>query len=116
MHPGGTVVPARNTEQALAHLLRCTERMLHCADQGDWAALELLTQERLDCMNDCFGPGLDAGASEMTSDMIAAMLVMNDRLVQRVATARGAVMDEIAGLQNGRGGRESYSEVQGLCD
>ncbi len=107
-------MPARNSEQAMAHLVVCTERMLRCADEGDWAALELLAQERLECMSACLGPDHGAEPSESGSEAIAALLVLNDRLVQRVAAARSAVMDEIASLRHGRGSRDSYSEIQEL--
>ena len=107
-------MPDRSTPAALAHLVCCTERMLRCADDADWAGLELLTQERQDCMEACFGPGLDAEESERSSEAIAALLVLNDRLVQRVAEARSATMEEIAGLRQGRGGSSSYDEIQGL--
>lgn len=98
----------------MAHLVVCTERMLRCADEGDWTALELLAQERSESMSACFGPGNGTEPSEAGTESIAALLVLNDRLVQRVAAARSAVMDEIASLRHGRGSRDSYSEIQGL--
>lgn len=107
-------MPASTTEENLVRLIRCTERMLDCADAADWDSLEMLERERNDSLQSCFDGTVSADQSAGVSEAIAALLSLNDRLVQRVAQARSAVMDELAGIQRGRSSQACYSEIQGL--
>lgn len=107
-------MPASATEENLVRLIRCTERMLDCADAADWDSLELLEKERNVSLQSCFSETASDDQSAGVTEAIAALLSLNDRLVQRVAEARSAVMDELAGLQHGRSSQACYNEIQGL--
>jgi hypothetical protein len=88
--------------------------MLDCADSADWESLELLERERNSSVTSCFSPPPDEDDSEAVTEAIAALLSLNDRVVQRVAEERNAIMNKIAGLQRGRDSRFCYDEIQGL--
>ena len=105
---------ASATAENLLHLIRSTERMLDCADAADWESLELLERERDSSLKSCFTPSLGEEESEAVTEAIAALLSLNDRVVQRVAEERSAVMNKISGLQRGRDSRFCYDEIQGL--
>ena len=107
-------MPASATEENLVRLIRCTERMLECADAADWDSLEMLEKERNDSLQSAFSGAVSADQSAGVTEAIAALLSLNDRLVVRVAEARSAVMDELAGLQRGRSSQACYNEIQGL--
>ncbi|MEP5765414.1 MAG: flagellar protein FliT [Halieaceae bacterium] len=105
-------MPAETPNTAMARLLRCTERMLECAEAGDWLAIELLEKERNQEMATCFNSRMENDDSSLMSDSIAALLVLNDKLVTRVAAARGRILGEVQELQQGRAASAAYSQVQ----
>lgn len=92
--------------------MRCTEQMLESADRGDWEAVELLARERDVGLAACFEEQDGCPPKQLTADAIAALLVLNERLVARVAGARGDAMEELAALKRQRQGRDSYGKVQ----
>ena len=105
---------ANPTVENLLHLIQSTERMLECASTADWESLELLERERNSSLEDCFNSTPEEDESHAVGEAIAALLSLNDRVLQRVAEERTAVMNRIAGLQRGRDSRSCYGEIQSL--
>ncbi|MDJ0877694.1 MAG: hypothetical protein QNI86_03730 [Halieaceae bacterium] len=100
------------SKPSLERLVRCTEQMLESAGKGDWDAVELLARERDVGLADCFAGQDDSRGPRETADAIAALLVLNDRLVAQVADARSSAMDQLATLKRQRQGHDSYGQVQ----
>ena len=86
--------------------------MLACAEAEDWPALEMLDRERAAELSQCFDESVAADESPLVSEAIAALLTLNDRLVERVAQARGRAVGEVAGLRQGRLASANYVSVE----
>lgn len=100
------------SKPSLERLMRCTEQMLESADLGDWDAVAMLARERDTGLAACFEEQEGTRPEQQTTDAIAALLVLNDRLVARVADARSSAMGELAALRHQRQGHECYGQVQ----
>ena len=105
-------MPAEKRHSSLARLVLVTERMLACAESEDWAALEMLDRERAAELSRCFDESVEADESSLVSEAIAALLILNDRLVEQVSQARGRVVGEATSLRQGRLASASYVVVE----
>lgn len=77
----------------LAHLLRSTEEILHCAQLGDWESVEILERQRQAELAACFA-GDDADSSPLVAEALATLLHMNNQITELVKKAKADLVAE----------------------
>lgn len=98
--------------QRLAGVLNMTRDMLACAGAGEWDRVAELERERRDDLQQCFSQAVDAEHGELVSEALAVMLHLNDELMDLLASARDAVLEQGVNQVRTRSALGSYQDVQ----
>lgn len=95
----------------LAKLLRCTEDMLHCAQSGDWEAVEVMENSRKKELAACF---LDRGYddSSLIAEALATLIYLNEQITSLVKQAKSEVIEQQINLQDGKSAARNYQNYQ----
>lgn len=95
----------------LAHVLTLTKEMLSLADAGDWEAVATKEVERRDDLALCFSEATQAADSILIAEAVAALLHLNEELMEKLRVARTHVMEQGRQLSRQQSGANSYREV-----
>lgn len=105
---------ARKGQCALiANILIRTHRMLEAARAGDWDVVTASEKKRSQLLRDCFVEPVHPANSELFSEALAAMLHMNEELVELVTQAREAASFNQRKVLSGHKAVAHYLEVDG---
>lgn len=110
----GPVVSAeieRIQRERLAAVLLLTERMLNLAKMGDWDQVAESERCRQGLLEDCFDSEVRPQNSEIFSEAIAAMLHMNEELMDLLGEARAEASVSFTSERKGHQAVAHYLDV-----
>lgn len=81
----------RRQRVQLARLLQITEKMLECAQEGDWLSVEELEALRKTELDACYDLQQQQ-PSLLIAEALATLLYLNDQVVELVRIARGQLV------------------------
>ena len=93
----------------LAHLLRSTEEILHCAQLGDWQSVEMLEKQRQSELAACFAGGSEED-SPLVAEALAALLHMNNQITGLVKKAKAELVSEQQRMQSQKSVADHYQD------
>lgn len=72
----------------LAHLLRCSEAMLLCAQSGDWESVRDMERRRRRDLEECFAIAGRVDETPLICEAVATLMYLNEQMVRVVGDAR----------------------------
>ena len=78
----------RDLRFRLAHLLRCSEEMLACAESGDWEGVRDMERRRRKDLEECFAVAGRVDETPLICEAVATLMYLNEQMVKVVLRAR----------------------------
>lgn len=94
----------------LAKLLRCTEEMLACAQNGDWESVEEMENSRKDEVRACFS-NPDHLDTPLIAEALATLIYLNEQISKLVQDAKNKVL---ASRQKYSNNSQAVSQYQNI--
>jgi len=95
----------------LADVLSATRSMLAHATAGEWEEVTELEKARREDLALCFSDPVASQHSELVSEALAVMLHLNEELMELLASARDAVLEQGAAQARTRSAVDRYQDV-----
>jgi len=94
----------------MARALSITKHMLRLAEIGDWAGVTECERLRREDINGCFDRMATPENGELIAEALAAILHLNEELLEHLRQARAAVMEAGSNHQRTKQALVSYSD------
>lgn len=98
----------------LASVLDTTRLMLNAAKQDEWEEVARLENVRRDEFLACFEYEIGNDDTYFLSEGIAALLSLNEELMENLQRARNRIMEKNTELNYGHSGAGKYLDIGGL--
>jgi hypothetical protein len=103
----------RQNRLQLAALLRATEEMLICAQQGDWESVEELEHARKQDLVVSFENNAHENSAVIV-EALATLVYLNKQIFTLVKQAKQELVNSQQGLQQGKSAVQSYESHQDI--
>jgi len=86
-------LPEAGQLSRLATVIRTTQRMVQLAEAGAWDQVADLERERREELQCCFAAAVPDSHADLVAEALAAILHLNDELMEQLRAARDAVLE-----------------------